>query len=130
MNVMKSLTIFALLSLLAVPTLGCDSSGGGGRLEKICEDYCERLHPECLEIPDGEDICVSTCVSDIEEAEEFDGKDCSEAQMDTFECVAELDDCADVFIFVNLSEADRPLPFCTLAIEEAVTECPVSIDLP
>lgn len=127
---MKSLTIFALLSLLAAPTLGCGSSGGGGRLEKICEDYCEKVHADCIQVEGGEDLCNSTCVSDIEEAEELDGKDCSEAQIDAFECVTELDECTDVNVFVNLSEADRPLAFCTVEVEEAVTQCPVSIDLP
>lgn len=107
----------------------CGKSGGGGRLEEVCEDYCKTLQVVCLgDIPGAYDICVNECKDDIEDAEEIDGVACSDAQTAAFECVAELD-CDEVFEFTSLATGDLPTPYCTEEITDSVNFCLLTIEL-
>jgi hypothetical protein len=115
--------ILTCLILLA----GCSEGGGGGRVEKICEDYCVHLHVDCGEVPRAKDLCLDECIQDVEEAEEIDGKVCSDAELNAFLCITDLNDCNDVFDFVALQAG--PFPVCTAEISEAVCLCTDSIDL-
>jgi hypothetical protein len=115
--------IFTCCILLA----GCNGGGGGGRIEKVCEDYCQRAVVECVEIPRGVDLCIDACIDDVEEAEQIDGKACSEAELTAFICITDLNDCNDVFDFVALQAG--PFPVCTAEVNEAVRLCENSITL-
>ena len=116
-----------LIAILAL-FVGCKGGGGGGRIERICEDYCERAITECLDIPRAENECVDECIDDVDEAEELDGSDCADAQLAAFECVTEQA-CVDVFTFADLEAADLPLAFCTAEVNDAVALCVESIEL-
>ena len=102
----------------------------GGRVVNVCGGYCEALNSElCGGIPGAIGICVDDCIQNIEDAEQLDGKACSDAQLATFECVAAAEACEDILAFFNLSEGQLPFPFCTAQINDAVDLCPISIDL-
>ena len=105
---------------------GC-SEGGGGRVEKVCEDYCIHLHVDCGDVPRAKDLCIDACIDDVEEAEEIDGKACSEAELTAFICITDLNDCNDVFDFVALQAG--PFPVCTAEVDEALSLCFNSITL-
>lgn len=115
---------------------GCSEDGGsGGRIETVCEDYCVRLHVDCG-IPEAKGLCVGDCIQDIENAEKIDGTLCSDAELIALTCMTEEvgdnptpDDCDDIFAFFNLLERQLPFPVCTEEINDAVRECPLSIDL-
>ena len=123
--------ILTCLILLA----GCSEGGGGGRIEKVCEDYCVRLHVDCG-IPEGKGLCVGDCQQDLEEAEELDGTLCSDAELIALTCMTDEvgdnptpDDCDNIFAFFTLLERQLPFPVCTDQIRDAVVLCPESIDL-
>ena len=105
----------------------CDKSGGGGRLEEVCEDYCATI-VDCVDIPEAEDDCIKDCKDDIEDAYEIDGVACSDAQISAFECVAELE-CTEVLEFANLVTGDLPTPYCTAPITDSVNLCVETIEL-
>ena len=119
--------ILTCLILLA----GCSEGGGGGRVEKICEDYCEALNSEsCGGVPGVVGICVDECIQNIDKAEETDGKVCADAQLTTFECITD-EECADILAFYDLSVPDLETQVvCRDEILAAVDLCPFSIDLP
>ncbi len=111
---------------------GCSEDGGsGGRIEKVCEDYCEALNSEsCGGVPGAVGICVDECIQNIDDAEEIDGKVCADAQLKTFECITE-EECEDRLAFYDLSVPDLATQVvCRDEILAAVDLCPFSIDLP
>jgi hypothetical protein len=105
----------------------CGKSGGGGRFEEVCEDYCATI-VRCVEIPEAEDDCNSDCIDDLEDAEEIDGVACSNAQTAAFVCVAQLE-CNEVLEFANLTASDLPTPYCTAPITDSVDLCVETIQL-
>ncbi|HIG69830.1 MAG TPA: hypothetical protein EYQ46_07375 [Myxococcales bacterium] len=124
--------ILTCLILLA----GCSEGGGGGRVEKICEDYCEALNSEsCGGVPGAVGICVDECIQNIDDAEEIDGKVCADAQLTTFECITE-EECEDRLAFFSLSLFDlkpnstSPQEVCRGEIDTAVLLCENSLNLP
>lgn len=117
-----------LLPFLLLLALGCGKSGGGGKIEDLCQAYCENI-TECLDgFDEGESLCRTQCEDDFDDADELDGSACVDAQFETFECVIDAT-CTDVFEFLLLKQSDLPTAFCTAEINTALAECPLSIDL-
>jgi hypothetical protein len=106
---------------------GCSEGGGGGRVGKVCEDYCAQAIVNCLEIDRAEDLCIDACIADVEDAEQSDGSACRDAELTALICITELDDCQDIFEFAGLDNASSPFPVCTAEINRATFLCPLSI---
>ena len=119
--------ILACLILLA----GCNSGSCSSRTCDICEDYCEALNSEtCGGIPQAVGICVDECIDNIDDAEEINGKACSDAQLTTFECITDKA-CEDILAFFDLTVRDLDTQVvCQREILAAVDSCPEAIDLP
>ena len=115
--------ILTCLILLA----GCSEGSGGGRIEKVCEDYCAQAIVNCLQIDRAEDLCIDACIADVEDAEELDSPACRDAELTALICITDLNDCQDIFEFAGLGLADSPFAVCTAEIDDAITLCPNSI---
>lgn len=91
--------LLGLALAISAAALGCNG-GGSSEIEDTCEDFC-KASTGCGDVPDAQGLCEDECADDFDQADEFDGEECVDAQLATLEC-AEALACADLLKFITI----------------------------
>ena len=103
---------------------GGDSTGTGGT--KIfepgptCIAFCARVIGECGAFTFDEASCRQGCQTNLSEAYGY-SEECGTALEAMFQCVAETDDCQDVYDWRDRVSTDHA---CTAAVDNVGVVCP------
>lgn len=113
---------------LSIGVLGCgggtETGGAGGTIMiepgPTCIAFCVKVIGECVAFTFDEASCRQGCQTNLSEAYGF-SEECGTALEAMFQCVAETDDCEDVYDWRDRVSTDHA---CTAAVDNVNVVCP------